>query len=237
MANVNFPVQQSQKVQTIYQGLQAAADEGNFYVATNATTGTAIATTTSVVDDAATASSTHAQASPVMVVVNGWSATDPNAKNIYLQYLRMKIVQVPTSATQWNMSIRADNNAGAITSAGTAITPVNVNTGSGNLSRATVQFGAITTALPNTSGRLLANAVIDPTIPVTLDQWYITFGSLGMSMDQLSGGTNAKNITLCLAPIIIAPGWNIRIGMWGASNAAAPSWEFELGYVERASGL
>lgn len=239
MANPNYPISASAKMASIWGAADyGAADEGAFYVATNPTSGTAIATTTSVVDDAATASATHAQNVPVLLVQNGASESDANAKTIYLRYLRMILGQVPTSATSWQMSIRADKNPSAYTSGGTKITPVNTNLGSSLVSQAQIYFGAVVTPLPlSATARLLARAQVNSVIPVTLDQWLFTFGVSGAGSDQVAGGAGAKNVLLALPPIVIAPGWNVRVGMWGTSNAAAPTWEFELGYVERVAGL
>src|SRR5882672_8778162 len=103
--NPNFPISTSIKAYSMYTGDQSESDEGSWYCATN-TPGTAIATTTSVVDDAATQSSTHAQASPVMLVQNQWSPSDPLQKCIYPRYLRMQLSQVPTSATSWKFALR-----------------------------------------------------------------------------------------------------------------------------------
>lgn len=234
----NYSASASQKVAPLWGGGdQAASDEGAFFVATNPTSGTPIATTTSVVDDAATASATHAQNVPVMFIGNNWSASDPNAKNIYPKYLRMLLSQVPTSATDWQFSIRADNNGSAYTSGGSTITPVSINTGTSGPTKANIVFGAVVTALPNNNGRLLARGQINAVVPVTKDQWYFTFGNTGVSSDQLSNGSSAKAIVIPMPALVVAPGWNIRIGMWGGSNAAAPSWEFEFGYIERAAGL
>lgn len=236
MANVLFPTQSAQKVASIWNTDHGLADEGSFFVATNPTTGTGIVTTTSVVDDAATASATHAQNVPVMYIQNGYASGDPNGRSIYLRYLRMIVTAAPTSATVWQMSIRADNVA-RYTSGGTRIVPVNINTGSSIASSAIVYFGAVVTAsLPSASARLLANVQIQSTIPVVKDQWMITFGDTSMPSNILTASA-AKNINVPCGPITIGPGWNVAIGMWGASNAGTPAWEFELGYAERASGL
>lgn len=236
MANTNFPLQAAQKVVNVWNSDHALADEGAFFLATNPTTGTGIATTTSVVDDAATASATHAQNVPVMYIQNGYAATDSNAKSIYLKYLRMIVTAAPTSATVWNMSIRSDV-VPRYTSGGSRITPVNINTGSNISSSALIYFGAVvTTNLPSASSRLLCNTQIQSTIPVVKDVWMITFGDQTMPTNVLTASA-AKNINVPCGPIVIGPGTNIAIGMWGASNAGAPAWEFELGYVERPSGL
>ncbi len=236
MPNQNFPLQASQKVVNIWNSDHATADEGTFFVATNPTSGTGIATTTSVVDDAATASATHAQNVPVMYIQNGYSASDPNARSIYLKYLRMIVTAAPTSATAWNMSIRSDA-VPRYTSGGTRITPVNINTGSGNGSQAILYFGAVvTTNLPSAASRLLTRAQIQSSVPNVKDMWTFTFGDQAMPTNVLTAAAE-KNINIPCGPIIVGPGTNISIGMWGTSNAAAPAWEFELGYVERPSGL
>lgn len=234
-ANLNFPSANAQKVANIWNDRYAAADEGNFYVATNPTVGTGIATTTSVVDDAATASATHAQNVPVFNMQNGYPNSDPQLRTIYLQYLKMTVTAAPTSATAWSYAIRADN-VSRYTSGGTTIVPVNVNTNSGNKSAAILNFGAVvTTNLPSASARLVSTGQVQSTIPVVKDVWIFTFGDIVMPTNILTASA-AKNINVPAGPVIVGPGWNINFEMWGASNAGAPAWEFELGFIERPSG-
>lgn len=236
MANPAFQSSNAQKVVGLWNTHHALADEGSFFVATNPTTGTGIATTTSVVDDAATASATHAQNVPVLYLANTGDSTNPLAKSIYPLYLKMTVTAAPTSATVWNFSIRADN-VPRYTSGGSAIIPKNVNTAFSNATQAQLYFGAVVTAnLPSANARLLAAGQIQSTIPVVKDVWIFTFGDTTMQSSILTASA-AKNINIPCGPLVIAPGWNIAIGMWGASCAGAPAWEFELGYAERVSGL
>ncbi len=231
MANLLFQTSPSQKTSNLWNTDNALADEGSFYLATNPTTGTAIATTTSVVDDAATASATHAQNVPVMIISN----PSNNTRSIYPRYLRMLVAQAPTSATYWNFAFRADNVA-RYTSGGSLITPVNINTGVSSSSSAQIYFGAVvTTNLPSASARLLDAGSVTGGIPTAKDQWIFTFGDVSAPTNLLQAAAN-KNSTIPCGPIVIAPGWNLVLEMWGASNAAAPSWEFTLGYAERISG-
>lgn len=237
MPNVNFPNQNAQKVASLWNTDHALADEGSYYIATNPTSGTGIATTTSVIDDAATASATHAQNVPVMYIHNASDPTNALAKTIYLRYLRMIVTSAPTSATDWNMSLRADN-VNRYTSGGTGpITAKNINTAYASNSSALIYFGAVvTTALPSASARLLGRAQVQSSIPVVKDQWMITFGDTAQNTNVLTASA-AKNINVPMGPIMLSPGWGLAIGMWGTACAAAPAWEFELGYVERQSGL
>lgn len=236
MPNPNFPTNSSQKVSNLWNSDHGLADEGSYFVTTNPTPGTAIATTTSVVDDAATASATHAQNVPVMHIQNRANPSDVNGKSIYLKYLRMMLVQVPTSATAWRFAIRVDNTA-RYTSGGSLLIPQNVNMGSSIQSAASVYFGAAVTALPSANSRLISNGTVGSVIPVTLDVWTFTFGDIVQPSNFLNGSASAKNVTISLPPIVLGPGCNLNFEMWGAANAAAPSWEFEMGHVERVSGL
>lgn len=235
--NANYPDSASAKVASLY-GVSdnALLDEESLFIVTNPTPGTVIATTTSI--------TAETEASPVLMVQNGWSATDANRKTIYLRYLNMLLGQVPTSATDWQLSIRSDANSAAYTSGGStnltggALTVVNANLASSRLSKANVMFGAIVAVATQTaSKRLLARRQINSAVPVTKDQWSFTFGIPGSTSDQISGGAGAKNAVFAMPAIAIPPGYNVRLNMWGGANAAAPSWEFELGFVERVPGL
>jgi hypothetical protein len=149
----------------------------------------------------------------------------------------MFITQVPTSATNWGYSMRLDNG-NRYSSGGSSLTPVNTNPNSSKASKALFYFGAITlTGLPSSQSRIVANGMVDSAIPVANDQWLFTFGNSSPAMDQLNGGTVAKNMTYNVAPVVIPAGWGMTVEMWGTSNAAAPSWEFEFTHVERIPGL
>lgn len=241
-ANTNFSSSGSVKSAPIWTNQYALVDEGSLFTASSVlasatfAAGTGIATTTSVVDDAATASATHAQNVPVAFMQNTGQAGDPNAKSIYLQFLRMIVTAAPTSATAWNFLFRLDNTA-RYTSGGTSIVPQNVNPAFGNNTAMRMYFGAVVTALPGlATQRVVASGMVQSTIPVVKDNWLFTFGDTSMPTNVLTASA-AKNLTLPCGPVIIPPGWNCTLEMWGASNAGAPAWEFELGYAERFAGL
>ncbi len=235
-ANLNFPALGSSKVVDVWTpSLQGLLDEGSLFVATNTTVGTPIATTTSVVD-AANAGATSAQTRPVSIIYN--SNAPASGVVIYPLTWNWQLSQVPTSATSWQMAMWLEPvGASAYTSGGSVITPVAMNqTIGGFQSRASIYFGAITAAATTTGGIRIARRQINSAVPVTLDQWMFVFG-MSRGSDQVAGGAGAKNINIGLPPVGIPPGWALKVGMWGASNAAAPSWEFELVYAERALGL
>lgn len=233
-ANTNFPNLNSTKSVEIWPSLLTGlADEGVLYVATNPTIGTPIATTTSVVD-AGNSGATSAQTRPVALLYN--ANTQQSNINLYPLTLNMQLSQVPTSATSWQMAMWLEPvGASAYTSGGSQITPNALNQAISTVSRAQFHFGAITAAATTTGGRLIARRQINSAVPVTLDQWFFSFGYMHSS-DQASGGASAKNLMFGLPTVVVPPQWALKIGMWGASNAAAPSWEFELVYAERGAG-
>ena len=237
MANVNFPTAVSQKVQGIWYDDYATTDEGGFFVASNPTVGTGI-TGTICVDDAATGSSTHAQFAPFVLLYNTQVVTNPNAYSIYPRYMKFMILTAPASATLWRYSFRMDS-VNRWASGGSLIVPINPNPASSRSSIAQLNVGAIVpTALPSASARLVAAGYIDSAIPVIGDQYLLRFGNSSMAMDQLNGGTVAKNMCYNVPPVIIPPGWGLAFDWWGTSNAAtAIVAEFEMGWVERVPGL
>lgn len=236
--NSGFQSSNSAKVSSIFNNDYAALDEGSYYTCTN-TPGTAIATTTSVVDDG-TGATTHAQQKPVMWMANTAAAgAGTAAPTFYLRYLKMVLVQVPTSSTSWKYAMRLTPNIGSkITAAGTAITPQQPNSNMGMNSRATIQFGAITATDSTTDlgQRLVAAGQVEGNLAVALDEWYFNFGGVPVGFDLNGTVTNVKRVSVPCPPIAIAPGWGWVLEMYGAANAAAPSWEFEMGWIERPFG-
>ncbi len=234
--NLQFPSANAQKTANIWNSDHAFLDEGSYFVATNPTPLTTIAMVTSVVDDAATAGA-HAQAAPVLYIYNSASPTDTGAKTLYLKYLRLFSIvggQAWTSCTSAHYTLRADPTS-RFTSGGTAITPVNLSSNSSNNSGAKVYFGANVVALPTAAGRLLGRGQIQGTIPLPADQWLFTFGDVSGPTNVL-GASAIKSITLPCPPINVAPGWSFQLDLFGVALAAAPAFEFELGYVERVAG-
>lgn len=234
-ANTNFPLLNASKVASMWGNLlHPLVDEASLFVATSPTPGTAIATTTSVVD-AGNAGATSAQTRPVACIFNGQGVGSNIV--VYPLTLNMLLAQVPTSATSWQMAMWLEPlGATMVTSGGSTITPVAANQlAGGSLSKSIITFGAIVASATSGTGKLVCRRQINPAIPVTADQWMFTFGGL-LSSDQVAGGAGAKNVTFGLPAIAIPPQWGLKIGMWSAANAAAPSWEFELQYAERGIG-
>src|SRR5712691_6449457 len=112
---------------------QILADEGNYFVATNPTPGTAIAF------------AVNAAVSETAGYFLSIKNNDPaNGKRIYPDYSRLICAVAPVSATAGDMFIKLDS--AGFTSGGSAITAVNPNYDSAATSISQINAGALTTA-------------------------------------------------------------------------------------------
>lgn len=238
-SNLNIATIGSQKVNNIWNADQSLADEGSYFVATNTTVGTAIAMTTSVVDDALTASSTHAPNVPYLYMQHRGALGDPNSKSIYLRYIKLFSRvgdQAWTSATQALFSVRSDGGGDRRTTKGTALTVYNANTNFSQTSAADFTAGGNVTSLPGGTGRIHAHGLIQSSIPLAGSTWVWLFGDPGVS-SNFGYASVINTLTMQCPPVVIAPGWSMQLDLWATALAAAPTFEVEVGYAERFAGL
>lgn len=239
MPNVQFPSSAAVKVANIWNTDHCMADEGNFFLAQNPTIGTGLAMTTSVVTDApgAGTAATNSNTRPTMLITNLNSTSDGSQKRIYLRYLKMSNINTaPTSATTGlHYSFRGDVNPSRYTSGGTLIVPVNINMDSSATTKAQIYFGAVVAAALSGNARLFSMGVIAYGLQIIGDQWIFTFGNTALPTNVL-GATGLKQVTVPCGPIVLGPGQSVALDLWEANLAAAPLFEFELGYVERPAG-
>lgn len=220
-----------------YADQYAVALEGSYFIFSNPTPNTAIAATTSLTNFASGGTK------PYLVISNNNVAGGPS---IELDYLKLIVVGLPTTATNQQIAITLDTAANKLpTTAGTAITPVNVNPGSGIVSNANIQAGAITTAADSAFARLVFQDFTEPGTAATPcavlgDTYVAKFGSIEHAsgsgqLQPVAAGTPlaSKIITGGGPPIIAPPGWAIVVKLFGIGTAAAPSFVFEGGYRER----
>ncbi len=214
-------------VQPNLEPLLGAADEGSVFVAMNPTPETPIAVTTSII----TYAETSGAVGVTLLMRNGSVAGTLGAKNIVPLFIKLMLVQVPTSATHWKYVLATDDNPARYTSGGSAITTIfNVNGNMPNTSVVAMQFGALTTGVP-TNRRLVGRGNLRGVIPTTFDQYIITFGANGSG--QSSGAAASGSFDEVTVPVVLSPGQNLALTMWGIGNAAAPSWEFMVAWIEK----
>lgn len=232
MANVQFTRVQDQRVVGLLTGRDSATSqvEGSYYVVTSPTPQTGIALTTSITADV--------QTTPVMLVQNSYSTSDVNAKDIVPIRLSLILVtQAPTSASDWQGTIRLDDTPAKYTSGGSTLSTTpgckNINTRQANASQALVYFGAITGLTMSNNGRLVWNGMINPTIPVVKDTIVFEFGTPGPTASYINAATVNTIKSVIVPPVVIGPQWWMALNMFGLSNAAAAQFEVVFEYLER----
>lgn len=224
-ANANFPISGSSKVIQMLGGDYGAADEGSYFVSTLANTAsTAVANTTQALADT----------NPAIGILNNQSV---GGYNVYLRYIKMRVTAVGGSNTSKNYSAIVEQNSGKLTTTGTAMgTPQNVNTGSSVLSKATLNAGVLVAAAAGPTLRRVGDGQVVGAVEVAFDEWIFTFGD-GANKNLIGTATLVSARTVPLPPVILAPGWIFTLGLWGASQAAAAdTYGWEVGYIERPSG-
>ncbi len=225
--NLNFPISGSSKVISIFSGDAAAADEGSYFTSTLvATASTSTACTTVAL----------ANTNPSFAIYNGQQA---GGYNIYMRYIKVKTTAVGGSNTSKNYSMAMDNITVKLTSTGTALSaPTNINSGSSVLSKASLYAGVLLAAGGSSNVRLVGDGTMSSAVEVALDEWIFDFGAPVMGKNMTYGtATLISQRTVPCSPIVIAPGWWLTLGFWGASQAAAAStYGWEVGFIERPSG-
>lgn len=203
-------------------GLQAIANEGNYFKAINPTPGTGIAQTIQT---------TFLATNGVFSLRNSDTA---GGKQIFPDYLRLICTVVGASTTRSEGLIAIDTIT-RYASGGSAITPVNVNSDSSTSTKAVVHFGALTLAAEGGGIRRLCRFQLRTAIMVAFEEWIITFGrpADAGAFNTLSGSA-AQRMVVDVGPVVIGPTHALTFHLWNTANAATPpSWEFEAGWFER----
>lgn len=209
----------------VYDSMLGAAEDGSLFLATNPTSGTPLAVTTSITAYAETAGAIGF----ALLLQN--IGTGDSAKRIIPLQIKLPITQVPTSATSWQYVLLLTNNPAFYTSGGSALTPVcthsDVPAGS---SVARVYFGALTTGVPGSDKRYVGRGNLRGIIPTTFDEMTISFR--GFPTTGLATSGSMRNVVYNDA-VVIGPGYTLALSMFGAANAAAPSFEPTISWIER----
>ena len=240
-----------QAIQSYINGTQALSDEGSYFVCTSPTPGTAIAMTTTITSFA----TTDTQAT--MIIQNRDINTNPFAKNMYPDYIKLMLVGLPGSATTWQFALTMDSNSSVYTSGGTILAGTasgqtqglgaySPNMNSGAQSVAFVAFGALSTAAKSSVSRLVAIGNLRPRVATTPvadlgDEYILKFGPMehpGANFALgLSGGTplNIVKNVISVPPVVLGPQQSIKMGIWGVATtgASGPTFEVEFGWFER----
>ncbi len=200
-----------------------AADEGGYFVARNATPGTAQA--------GHVAPTTHDTAKPFVMLQNGAEA---GGMRVYLDYLKLLVTAVGTSGTLNFATHTVDKNRTPGTG-GVALTVVNVNpqaTRSTVLS--SVLAGPIVPGESNSAdARIVAHQRARTVIPVVGDVLLFNFGGAAIPSGAVMAGTTELERVIHCPPIVLGPSDSYHLVLWRASQSGAASYEVEIGFWER----
>lgn len=224
--NQNISTSASAKSMPIFTGDYGAADEGSYFVTTLApTASTAVACTTQALADT----------NPALGLFNGQAS---GGFNIYLRYIKMRVTVVGGSNTSKNYSSIVEQRTDKLSTQGTALgTPVNVNTGRSERSMMTGFGGVNVAAAANNTIRRVGDGQVVGAVEVAFDEWIFDFASPVMGKNLIGTTTLVSARTIPMPPVILAPGWWLTLGFWGASQAAsADTYGWEIGYIERPAG-
>ena len=202
-------------------GRVALADEGSYFVATNATVGTQL---TGHVAPAIADTNTKS----IIHMYNGGSL------DVYLDYIVLTTVVANASATAVDFLAWTDaKGATGLTSGGTASVPVNTRSNSSAASGIVLTAGACVTA-PATNVKKVLQRTVKPYIGVALDSYSFVFGNGAWAPTGYALITAVTNTVTSCAPIVIAAGGNFYFVQTGPSGATtAMTFEYEVGYSER----
>ena len=200
-----------------------AADEGGYFVARNATPGTAQA--------GHVAPTSHDTAKPFVMLQNGAEA---GGMRVYLDYLKLLVTAAGTAGTLNYATHTVDKNRTPGTG-GVALTVVNVNPQSTRSTVLSSVFaGPIVPGESNSAdARIVAHQRARTVIPVVGDVLLFNFGGAAIPSGAVMAGTTELERVIHCPPIVLGPGDSYHLVLWRASQSGAASYEVEIGFWER----
>jgi hypothetical protein len=221
----------SQVLSNLLTGKQSkAADLGNYFICRTPTVGTGIAGVTSL--------TSYTAASPVLILYNQNPST-----NIWMDYASLTVTATAASTASLYLVTVVDNgnrwssagSGGAGTNVSTAlIGPYATNMGVTTNGGALVYAGALVASGATNAARILSNRLVRQQIPVVNDQYVVNFGTDGVGgplPPQVLSAAVPSVSTVAHAPVCVPPLTSFLLYYYGASMAAAPSFEVEVGFM------
>jgi hypothetical protein len=203
--------------------LHGVADEGSYYILTNPTPGTGIATLA--------APTAYVVTSPYVLVKNN---DVPTGKRVYFHYIKLITTSAGTGGASLHYNIVIDNIARYTSGSGLATIPalpVNVNMDSSNTSITQCYAGPLVAAAAGTSARLLGGGIFKTGIPIVGDTYIANFGAESFNVGSAVATINS--VVFQHPPVIIGPQSCLLFYLWLPSQSGATSYEIEAGWWER----
>jgi hypothetical protein len=210
------------------------ADEGSYYVCNNKST-------TGILSSPATG---FVATTPSLIIYNRDSATNPNYKRIWLDFLKL-VTTVVGSAASGLVRVEGAvyiDNGNRYSSGGTDLTAniVSPNQDVPPASVASVYFGALTATAAAAARAVdpyfVFRAAVSGTVAdVVGEQKYLNFGGVEAMLNGSITVANANNLSIPLPSVLIGPNQSALIYLWQAVGATpvAATYAPNLGWWER----
>lgn len=221
---------------SLFNGMQALAMEGSYWIASTATPGTGIvlsvATGTTFADTQA------------LIVLNNNDTTTASAigKTIYLDFITIVCTTTPTGTTVDYVAHRIDSAVRG--TAGTKLGANSTDAKPSNMAFSGTSVGsayalgasAVSVAASSNVRNVGRNVIRSASTPswVIGDHVTIKFGSAEMAAGGVSiGATTASGITVFAPAVAIGPGQSYVMNEWATARSGALSGEIVMGWIER----
>ena len=209
------------------------ADEGTYFVATTPTPGTAVTYFTN-------ANAYNDTTGAMFYMQNNDSKSNPLAKRMYLDYIKIVCTTLATASTGARFAIKVDPTVRSLaTNNMTSAIPVSPNMDAAPQSLMGVYYQSATTATTlsasSASARVVANASMGG-ITVVGDEYVLISGTTDSG--AYAGLTAAEAVcpgrkVSVIPPIIVGPSSCLTVYVWFPGNTTAAQYEFEMGWWER----
>ncbi len=194
------------------------ADEGSYFMALTPTPGTGIIGTINI--------AAITDISPTMVLYNG------STKRCYPQFVNLHETVVSTTGARSQFTFYTDV-INRWTSSGTLLTEGNTNSGVVAASGVAIHVGTAMVSPAASAKVLIAHVVFRGTIDVVEDQLEFVFGGVGGGNSNSSRAATVSDFSKTLPPVCLLPGHSLVMHQWAASQANAPTFEYQVGYIVR----
>jgi len=207
--------------------LYGYCEEGSMTVSTTPTPGTGFTWPQALVFNDTVSGSIYIQ--------NNESVANPNAKSLYMGWIKMIPTATPTGVAVFNYAVSLDTVARTYTTDNTtAITSVSPNGLTISSITPTIKFqnsNAISTMSASSANRRIVGRGTLGGLGVIGDEMIISFGRgniaghPGLTAAESAG--LSKRVSNC-SPVVIAPGQNLTIYLWGTTMTQNITPEIEL---------
>jgi hypothetical protein len=200
------------------------AQSSGYYIARNSTLGTGL-------DSDADATTVEDGEAFIHIYNN---AASGSGTNIALDYIKIRVITAGASGTTTGFFTKVYRGSTRYSSGGTAITPSNCRADSTETASVDVQAGAVQLSAANGTERLLSAQLLRSVIAVAGDHYWFDFGpdALPQHNHLVVSGTSISNLVVPCSPVVLGPQSGFQFGLFGASQATAANYEFEVGFYE-----